>query len=106
VSIRLRVVITTVVLAALAVGAADIATSAALRRYVDRRAQTQVREVAQGARRVVAGGRTLDLPNFPGVKQPVLVEVLSRRGQVVERLAGHAMGLNVVRVSVGAKVVV
>ncbi len=88
-SIRLRVVITTVVLAALAVGAADIATSAALKRYVDRRAQSQVREVAQGARRVVAGGRTLDLPSFPGIKQPVLVEVLNRRGQVVERLAGQ-----------------
>jgi len=89
VSIRLRVAIATVVLAALAVGAADIATSAALRRYVDRRAQTQVREVAQGARGVVASGRTLNLPNFPGTKQPVLIEVLNDNGEAVERVAGQ-----------------
>ncbi|HEV2590968.1 MAG TPA: HAMP domain-containing sensor histidine kinase [Gaiellaceae bacterium] len=88
-SIRFRVVLSTVVLSALAVGAADIATSTALRRYVDRRDQTQVREVAQGVRAVVASGRTLRLPSFPGTKQPVLVEVFDHRGRLVERVAGQ-----------------
>lgn len=86
-SIRLRVVLATVVLAALAVLAADVATSLALGRYLDRRAQTQVRQIAQGARDVVGSGGKLALPNFRGSSLPVLVEILNRRGQVVERAA-------------------
>jgi two-component system OmpR family sensor kinase len=88
VSIRARVVLATVALAALAVVAADVATSLVLGRYVDRRAQTQVRETAQGARAAIAGGRALSLPILPGAKRPVLVEVLNRRGGVAQRAAG------------------
>jgi two-component system, OmpR family, sensor kinase len=88
VSIRLRVVLATVVLAALAVGAADVATSLVLGRYVQRRAETQVREMAQGAGALVASGGRLTLPSIPGPTGPVLVEVLSRNGHVLQRLAG------------------
>jgi two-component system, OmpR family, sensor kinase len=88
VSIRLRVVLATVLLAALAVGAADVATSLVLGRYVHRREATQVREIAQGVRAAVASGGRLNLPSLPGPTQPVLVEVLSRNGHVLERVAG------------------
>lgn len=86
-SIRLRVTLATVVLAALAVGAVDVTTFVLLSRYVDKRADTSVRQVAQTAGVALGTGKTLSLPIFSPTDRPVLVEVLNAKGKVVDRLA-------------------
>lgn len=86
-SIRVRVTLATVAIAALAVGAADATTFVLLRRYFDDRADANVREVAKVAVDVLRSGRVLTLPAFAGADRPVLVELRTRQGRVLERLA-------------------
>lgn len=86
-SIRLRVTLATVALAALAVGAADAATFVLLRNLFKNRAETSVRQVAQTAAQAIRNGDTLTLPIFAETDQPVLVEVRNAQGRITERLA-------------------
>jgi two-component system OmpR family sensor kinase len=86
VSIRLKVTLATVVLAALAVGAADATTFILLRGYFDRRAAADVRQVAHKAVQTLSSGNRLTLETFAGTDRLVLVEVLSPRGKVLQRL--------------------
>src|ERR1700704_5825779 len=85
-SIRLKVTLATVVLAALAVGAADASTFILLRGYFDRRASASVHQVAQTAVETLRHGHRLTLETFAGTDRLVLVEVLSPRGKVLQRL--------------------
>jgi two-component system OmpR family sensor kinase len=86
-SIRLRVTVATVVLAALAVGAADAATFVLLRHYFRDQGDSRVRIVAQAAAGAVEHGRRLALSEFAGAERPVLVEVRGRDGRLLDRLA-------------------
>ncbi|MGH3004045.1 MAG: sensor histidine kinase [Gaiellaceae bacterium] len=86
-SIRLRVTLATVVLAALAVGAADVATFSLLRRYFNDQADGRVHQVAQTAVTALHRGQRLTLPTFSKTDRPVLVEVRARDGRVLQRLA-------------------
>ena len=85
-SIRLRVTLATVALAALAVGAADVTTFVLLRGYFDRRADASVRQVARTAVDALRRGQALRLSTFAGTDRLVLVEVRSAQGRVLERL--------------------
>jgi two-component system OmpR family sensor kinase len=85
-SIRLKVTLATVVLAALAVGAADASTFILLRGYFDRRASANVRQVAQKAVETLRSGHRLTLNTFAGTDRLVLVEVLSPQGKVLQHL--------------------
>jgi signal transduction histidine kinase len=87
VSIRLRVTLTTVLLAALAVGGAQATTFYLLSSYFDRRADASVREVAQAAVAALGNGRTLSLSTFSRTDRPVLIEVRNSRGAVQQRLS-------------------
>jgi len=86
VSIRLRVVLTTLVLSTLAVSAVDITTFQLLERYFNTRADTSVRQVARAAEIALGQGTRLTLSAFAATDRPVLVEVVDRRGHVVQRL--------------------
>ena len=86
-SIRLRVTLVTLVLAALAVGAVDVTTFHLLRTYFNKRADTSVREVAKAAVIALGNGQRLTLPAFTATDRPVLVELVDRQGKVIERLA-------------------
>jgi len=86
VSIRLKVTLATVVLAALAVGAADATTFILLGGYFDRRAAADVRQVSQKAVQTLSSGNRLTLETFAGTDRLVLVEVLSPQGKVLQRL--------------------
>jgi two-component system OmpR family sensor kinase len=85
-SIRSRVTLATVVLAALAVGTVDVTTFVLLRRDVRTRADTSVRNVAQTAVVALKNGEKLSLATFAGADRPVLVEVRNTRGKVIARL--------------------
>jgi two-component system OmpR family sensor kinase len=85
VSIRLRVTLATVVLAALAVGAVDVTTFTLLRGYFDKRAAASVRQVSDAAVAARADGEQITLPTFAGTDRPVLVEVRNAQGKVVAR---------------------
>jgi two-component system OmpR family sensor kinase len=87
VSIRLRVTLATVVLSALAVGVADVTTFLLLRGYFSGRADASVRQVAHTAVVTLDRGEKLTLPRFAAADRPVLVEVRSAAGTVLERLA-------------------
>jgi two-component system OmpR family sensor kinase len=87
VSIRLKVTLATVAIAALAVAAADITTFVLLRGYFNSRADASVRQVAQEAVDTLRGGHRLTLQTFAGADRVVLVEVLSPQGKVLQRLA-------------------
>ncbi len=85
-SIRLRVTLATVAIAALAVGAADIATFTLLRGYFNSGADASVRQVAQTAVAALQSGDTLTISTFARTDRPVLVEVLGTHGKVLERV--------------------
>jgi two-component system OmpR family sensor kinase len=86
VSIRLKVTLATVVLAALGVGAADVTTFILLRGYINRRADANVRQVAKTAVETLRSGRRLTLPTFAGADRLVLVEVLNAQGKVLQHV--------------------
>jgi two-component system OmpR family sensor kinase len=83
-SIRLKVTLATVAIAALAVLAADITTFVLLRGYFNSRADANVRQVAQKAVATLRGGQRLTLDAFAGTDRLVLVELLSPQGKVVQ----------------------
>jgi two-component system OmpR family sensor kinase len=85
-SIRMRVTLTSVVLSAIAVGAADIATFTLLRRYFDSHAAARVQQVAQTAAVAVGRGQRLSPELFAATDRPVLVELRASDGQVLDRL--------------------
>ena len=85
-SIRLKVTLATVAIAAFAVGAADVTTFVLLRGYFSSRAQTSVRQIARAAVATLQDGRELTLNTFAGADRLVLVEVLSPQGKVRQHL--------------------
>jgi len=85
-SIRLKVTLATVAIAALGVGAADAATFVLLRGYFNGRADASVRQVAQTAVDTLRSGDRLTLQTFAGADRLVLVEVRSPQGKVLQRL--------------------
>jgi two-component system, OmpR family, sensor kinase len=86
VSIRLKVTLATVVIAALGVGAADVTTFILLRGYFNRRADANVRQVAKTAVETLRSGHRLSLPTFAGADRLVLVEVLNPEGKVLQHV--------------------
>jgi two-component system OmpR family sensor kinase len=86
VSIRLKVTLATVAIAALGVGAADVTTFILLRGYFNGRAAASVRQVAKTAVETLSSGHRLTLDTFAGADRLVLVEVLSPQGKVLHRL--------------------
>jgi two-component system OmpR family sensor kinase len=87
VSIRLRVTLATVALSALAVGAADLTTFVLLSDYFNGRAEASVRQVANTAVVTLKSGEQLTLPRFAGSDRPVLIEVRSAGGKILQRLS-------------------
>jgi two-component system OmpR family sensor kinase len=85
-SIRLKVTLATVAIAAFAVGAADVTTFVLLRGYFSSRAETSVRQIARAAVTTLQSGRALTLNTFAGADRLVLVEVLSPQGKVLQNL--------------------
>jgi two-component system OmpR family sensor kinase len=85
-SIRLRTTLATVVIAAFAVGAADAASFILLHRYLDGRAANSVRAIAATAASATAGGAPLSFDLFPTGDRPVIVELRSPSGVVLERV--------------------
>jgi two-component system OmpR family sensor kinase len=92
VSIRFKVTLATVVIAALGVGAADATTFVLLRGYFNTRADASVRQVARTAVDTLRGGDRLTLQTFAGTDRLVLVEVLSPQGKVLQRLGTSEAG--------------
>jgi two-component system OmpR family sensor kinase len=86
VSIRVKVTLATVAIAALGVGAADATTFVLLRTYFNRGADSSVRQVAQTAVNILRSGHRLTLPSFAGADRLVLVEVVNPPGKVLQRL--------------------
>jgi two-component system OmpR family sensor kinase len=86
VSIRLKVTLATVALAALAVLAVDVTTFVLLRGYFNKRADTNVRQVAETAVETLRGGKPLTLDTFVGADRLVLVELRSPQGKVLQRV--------------------
>jgi two-component system OmpR family sensor kinase len=83
-SIRLKVTLATVAIAALAVGAADATTFILLRGYFNGRADANVRQVAQKAVATLSNGQRLTLDTFAGTDRLVLVELVSPQGKVLQ----------------------
>ena len=80
-SIRLRVTLVTVAIAALGIVATDATTFFLLRSYVDNRANSSVRQAATSAIAALARGEKLELPVVAGGDRSVLVELLRPDGQ-------------------------
>ncbi|MHB8643460.1 MAG: sensor histidine kinase [Gaiellaceae bacterium] len=91
-SIRVKVTLATVALAALAVGAADVSTFFLLSRYFSRQASTSVHQVADTAVRSLRGGHRVTLGTFTAADRVVLVEVLSPQGKVLQRVGTSEAG--------------
>jgi two-component system, OmpR family, sensor kinase len=89
-SIRLRTTLATVAIAAVAVGAADVASFVLLRRYVDGRAASSVRSVAETVVSAGASGTPLGFDLFSGTDRPVIVEVRSASGAILKRIGSAA----------------
>ncbi|HST15904.1 MAG TPA: histidine kinase dimerization/phospho-acceptor domain-containing protein, partial [Gaiellaceae bacterium] len=89
-SIRLRTTLATVAIAAVAVGAADVASFVLLRRYVDGRAASSVRSVAETVVSAGATGTPLGFDLFAGTDRPVIAEVRSPSGAVLKRIGSRA----------------
>ncbi len=85
-SIRLRVTLATVALAALAVGTVDVTTFVLLRGDLHARADESVRSVARTAVAALKAGDALSLTTFAGADRPVLVEIRNTQGNVITRL--------------------
>ena len=83
-SIRFKVTLATVVIAALAVGAADASTFILLRNYFNKRADTNVRQVAEKAVTALRKGDRLTLQTFAGTDRLVLAELRSPQGKVLQ----------------------
>jgi len=86
VSIRLKVTLATVALAALGVCAADVTTFILLRGYFDSQAAASVRQVARQAVDAWDSGQSFTLDTFASSDRLVLVEVLSPQGKVLQHL--------------------
>ena len=85
-SIRSRMTLAVVVLAAMAVGTVDVTTFLLLRRDVHANAAASVRDVAQTAVVALRSGQALSLATFAGADRPVLVEFRNTQGTVTERV--------------------
>ena len=85
-SIRVKVTLATVVIAALGIGAADATTFILLRNYFNQRADSNVRQVAQKAVASLSSGRRLALSTFAGTDRLVLVQLQSPTGKVLQRV--------------------
>jgi two-component system OmpR family sensor kinase len=85
-SIRLKVTLATVAIAALGVGAADVTTFILLRGYFDSQAAASVRQVARQAVEAWDSGESFTLDTFASSDRLVLVEVLSPQGKVLQHL--------------------
>src|SRR5207302_8742711 len=85
--IRSKVTLATVVIAALGVGAADASTFILLRNYFNKRADTNVRQVAQKAVTALRSGDRLTLQTFAGTDRLVLVELRSPQGKVLQSVS-------------------
>jgi two-component system OmpR family sensor kinase len=86
-SIRFKVTLATVVIAALAVGAADASTFILLRNYFNKRADTNVRQVAEKAVTALRNGDRLTLQTFAGTDRLVLVELRSPQDKLLQSVA-------------------
>jgi two-component system OmpR family sensor kinase len=86
VSIRLKVTLATVAIAALAVLAVDVTTFVLLSEYFNKRADTNVRQVAKTAVEALGSGQRLTLDTFAGADRVVLVELRSSQGKVLQRV--------------------
>jgi two-component system OmpR family sensor kinase len=86
VSIRLKVTLATVALAALAVLAVDVTTFVLLGGYFNKRAESNVRQVAHTAVETLSSGNRLTLDTFVGADRLVLVELRSPQGKVLQRV--------------------
>jgi two-component system OmpR family sensor kinase len=85
-SIRLKVTLATVALAALAVLAVDVSTFVLLRGYFNKRADANVRQVARTAVETLSSGKRLTLGTFAGADRLVLVELQNPQGKVLQRV--------------------
>jgi two-component system OmpR family sensor kinase len=84
----MRVTLAAVALAAVAVGAADVATFTLLRRSFAAHAHANVQQVAQTAAAATMRGQPLGEPLFAKTDRPVLVELRGPGGRVLQRLGG------------------
>jgi two-component system OmpR family sensor kinase len=84
VSIRLRVTITAVLVAAIAVGAADAASFVLLKRYFFQRAATAVHDVAGAAAAATGAGKPLQASLFANTERPVYVALVSPAGRTLD----------------------
>jgi two-component system, OmpR family, sensor kinase len=91
-SIRSRMTLVVVVLAALAVGTVDVTTFLLLQRDVHASADANVREVAHTAVVALRSGQTLSLATFAGADRPVLVETRNAHGTVTQRVGTSEAG--------------
>jgi two-component system OmpR family sensor kinase len=85
-SIRLKVTLATVAITALAVLAVDVTTFVLMSGYLNKRANANVREVAQKAVQTLRSGHRLTLDAFPGTDRLVLVELRSPQGKVLQHV--------------------
>lgn len=99
-SIRLRVTITAVLVAAIAVGSADAASFVLLKRYFSQRAATSVREVAGAAAAATGAGKPLQPSLFANTERPVYVELRSPSGRTLETLGTRPRSLPPARLGV------
>jgi two-component system OmpR family sensor kinase len=83
-SIRLRVIVATVLLVAVAVVAADVTGFWLFKRYSSQDADKSVHLVATTAAAAIEGGKKLSLALFPSTARPALVELLTRDGRVLQ----------------------
>ena len=85
-SIRLKVTLATVLIAALGVGATGVTTFILLTDYFNKRADTNVRQVARKAVETLDSGQPLTLDTFAGTDRLVLAELRSPQGKVLQRV--------------------
>jgi two-component system OmpR family sensor kinase len=85
-SIRMRTTLVTVAIAAVAVGGTDVASYVLLHRYLDRRGASSARAVAQTAASATVAGTPLSFNLFPSGDRPVIVEVRSQSGTLLQRV--------------------
>jgi two-component system OmpR family sensor kinase len=100
VSIRLRVTVTAVLVAAIAVGAADGASFVLLKRYFSQRAAASVRDVAGAAAAATGAGKPLVPSLFANTERPVYVELRAPSGRIVETLGTRPRGLPPARLGI------
>lgn len=91
-SIRSRMTLAVVLLAALAVGTVDVTTFLLLQRDVHASADANVREVAHTAVVALRSGEALSLATFAGADRPVLVETRNTHGTVTQRVGTSEAG--------------